>query len=346
MLFRRFLFSACLAVSTSGIFAASLAAQEAASPLPEVPYPKQDPGLNTLESRQKEQLETANQFKVYYQFHFKDELQGSGITFRHHATVYGKERYMRNHYDHGSGIAVTDIDGDGLYDIYFVNQVGGNELWKNLGNGKFKNITDEAGVGLKDRINVGAAFADVDNSGHEDLFVTTVNEGNALFQNDGHGHFKDITQEAGVGLIAHSSGAMFFDYDNDGLVDLLVCNVGVYTSDEKDADGAYVGLKDAFFGHLHPERYEHPVLYKNMGNYKFKDVTAEVELDPHGWCGDATFADVNGDGWPDIFFLNMQGGDHYFENQDGKKFVEKTQEYFPKTPWGAMGVKFFDYDND
>jgi len=91
---------------------------------------------------------------------------------------------------------VADVDGDGLYDIYFVNQVGGNELWKNLGNGKFKNITDDAGVGvgLKDRISVGAAFADVNNSGHEDLFVTTVKEGNVLFQNDGHGHFKDITR--------------------------------------------------------------------------------------------------------------------------------------------------------
>ena len=176
--------------------------------------------------------------------------------------------------------------------------------------------------------------------------MTTVNEGNVLFKNDGHGHFTDITQDAGLDLHAHSSGAFFFDYDNDGLVDLLVCNVGVYTSDEKGADGEYVGLKDAFFGHLHPERYEHPVLYKNMGHYKFKDVTAEVGLDPHGWCGDATFADVNGDGWPDIFFLNMQGADHYFENVGGKKFVEKTQEYFPKTPWGSMGVKFFDYDND
>jgi len=340
-----FLFCIFSAILIIVALATLYGAQEAV--LPEVRYPKYDEGLDTLQARQKAQLETVNQFKVFYQFHFKDELKESGITFRHHATVYGKERYIRNHYDHGTGIAVADVDGDGLYDIYFVNQVGGNELWKNLGNGKFKNITDDAGVGvgLKDRISVGAAFADVNNSGHEDLFVTTVKEGNVLFQNDGHGHFKDITKEAGLGLIAHSSGALFFDYDNDGLVDLLVCNVGVYTSDEKDADGAYVGLRDAFFGHLHPERYEHPVLYKNMGNYKFKDVTAEVGLDPHGWCGDADVADLKGDGYPGIFFLNMQGADHYYENEGGKKFIEKTQEYFPKTPWGAMGVKFFDYDN-
>jgi enediyne biosynthesis protein E4 len=88
------------------------------------------------------------------------------------------------------------------------------------------------------------------------------------------------------------------------------------------------------------------VLYKNLGHYKFKDVTAEVGLDPKGWCGDATFADLKGDGFPGIYFLNMQGPGHYFENEGGKKFVEKTQNYFPKTSWGSMGLKFFDYDND
>ena len=344
MSFESSLFSIFSSIFVVNILAISAAAQEAS--LPEVPFPRVDEGLITLKERNQAQLEAAPKFKIFYQFHFTDELQQSGITFRHQALPYAKDHYMRNHYDHGTGITVADVDGDGLYDIYFVNQVGGNELWKNLGNGKFRNITDEAGVGLKDRISASATFGDVNNSGHQDLFVTTVDQGDVLFQNDGHGHFKDITKDSGIDIVAHSSGAMFFDYDNDGLVDLLVCNVGIYTSSEKGEHGEYVGLPDAFFGHMHPERYEHPVLYKNLGNYKFKDVTAEVGLNPHGWCGDATFADVNGDGWPDIFFLNMQGADHYFENEDGKQFVEKTEQYFHKTPWGAMGVKFFDYDND
>jgi hypothetical protein len=344
MLPRWFALSALFAVTFTGIFATSHGAQD--TTLPEVRYPKFDEGLDTLPARKQAQLDSASQFKVFYQFHFTDQLKQSGITFRHHAVPYAREQYMRVHYDHGSGIAVADVDGDGLYDIYFVNQLGGNELWKNVGNGKFKNITEDAGVAVKDRVSVGAAFGDVDNTGHEDLYVTTVNQGNILFQNDGHGHFKDITHEAGLDLTAHSSGAFFFDYDNDGLPDLLVCNVGVYTSNEKGPDGEYVGLKDAFFGHLYPERYEHPVLYKNLGHYKFRDVTAEVGLNPHGWCGDATFADLKGDGFPGVYFLNMQGANHYFENEGGKKFVEKTHEYFPQTPWGAMGVKFFDYDND
>lgn len=344
MLLRRCLHVVALTAITTVLPAVVCCAQETSPP--EVPFPRNDEGLKSLPARKKAEEDAASKLKVFYQFHFTDQLAQSGITFRHQALPYARDRYIANHYDHGNGIAVADVDGDGLYDIYFVNQVGGNELWKNLGNGKFKNITDEAGVGLKDRIGASASFGDVNNSGHEDLFVTTVNQGDVLFQNDGHGHFKDITKESGIDITAHSSGAMFFDYDNDGLVDLLVCNVGVYTSDKKGAHGEYLGLPDAFLGHLHPERYEHPVLYKNLGNYKFKDVTAEVGLNPHGWCGDATFADLNNDGWPDIFFLNMQGRDHYFENEGGKHFVEKTDQYFPKTPWGAMGVKFFDYDND
>ena len=232
------------------------------------------------------------------------------------------------------------------YTTFFLNQVGGNELWKNLGHGKFKNITAEAGIALPGLVSVGAAFGDIENDGAQDLVITTVRGGVFLFKNDGHGHFKDITADSGISVIAHSSGAIFFDYDNDGLIDLLICNVGKYTNDEKGPDGEYVALADAFQGHLHPERFEHPVLYKNLGQGKFRDVTSETGLMTHSWTGDATFVDLNGDGYPDVYFPNMQGDNHYFENQGGKKFVDKTDQYFPKTPWGAMGVKFFDFDND
>ncbi len=316
---------------------------------PTVNTPDLDPDLGelALPDRKKAQMETVDQFKVFYQFHYTDRVKESGITFRQQITEDAGRHYKAVHYDHGNGIAVADVDGDGLYDIYFTNQVGGNELWKNLGGGKFKDITEEAGVGLPGRISVSASFADIDNDGTQDLFVTTVLGGNVLFKNDGRGHFKDISKESGVDLISHSSGAVFFDYNNDGLLDLLVCNVGKYTSTtDRWPDGSYVGFADAFHGHLHPDRFEYPVLYKNMGHDKFKDVTAEVGLHPHGWGGDASFVDLNADGWPDILFLNMQGHSTYYENEGGKKFVDKTEQYFPKTPWGAMGIKFFDFDND
>jgi hypothetical protein len=312
----------------------------------EYSVPSPDFGADTLALRKEAQLATENQFKVFYGFHFTDELKASGITFRHQAVTDELQSWKPTHYDHGSAVAVADVDGDGLYDILFVNQVGGNELWKNLGNGKFKNITAEAGIALPGLVSVGAAFGDVENDGTQDLVITTVLSGVFLFKNDGQGHFKDITAESGINVVAHSSGALFFDYDNDGLVDLLICNVGKYTTDEKWPDGSFMGLADAFAGHLHPDRFEHAVLYKNLGHGKFRDVTAEVGLEMNSWSGDATFADLRGDGYPSLYFPNMQGNNHFFENERGKKFVDKTDQYFPKTPWGAMGVKFFDFDND
>jgi len=327
--------------------AAAINCGRAGPPAPvQVRTPNPDVGVDALAARQKAQRETASRFQVFHQFQFADRQPASGITFVHRIVEDAGRQYKAVHYDHGTGIAVADVDGDGRYDIYFVNQVGGNELWRNLGGGRFENITSQAGVALPNRISVAASFADTDNDGDEDLFVTTVRGGNALFENDGHGKFRDITKEAGLELVTHSSGAVFFDYDHDGLLDLLVCNVGQYTIDQKGRDGAYVGLTDAFMGHLHPDRFEYPVLYKNLGHNRFRDVTAEVGLKPQGWAGDAAVADLNGDGWPDLFVLNMQGHGHYFENAGGRAFVDKTSEYFPRTPWGAMGIKFFDYDND
>jgi len=318
--------------------------QGTASP-PEVRYPAQDVGVDSLARRAQEQKQAAAKYSVVHDFHFEDKLPESGITFRQKITDESGLNYKPVHYDHGNGIAVADVDGDGLYDIYFVNQAGPSELWKNLGGGKFRKI-DNPALSLSGRIGVTASFADIDNDGDEDLYVTTVKGGNLLFENDGHGNFRDITHQAGLTHTAHSSGSVFFDYDHDGRLDLLVCDVGDYTSDKKGAQGQFVGLPDAFSGHMYPERFEHPVLYRNLGNNRFQDVTAAVGLNPHGWCGDAAVTDLNGDGWPDIYFLNMMGANHYYENQGGKSFVEKTKTYFPKTSWGAMGVKFFDYDND
>jgi hypothetical protein len=309
-------------------------------------YPAKDAGVDSLAARAKAQRDSVGQFKVNYQFQFRDLVKESGITFVQHAVDDAARYHKPVHYDHGTGVAVADVDGDGLEDIYFVNQIGGNELWKNLGGGKFRNITAEAGVALANRIGVAASFADIDNDGDQDLFVTTVRGGNVLFENDGHGHFKDISKAAGVDYVGHSSGAVFFDYDKDGLLDLYVSNVGRYTTETKGRGGAYEGVRDAFEGHLHGDRTEASILYRNLGHNRFKDVTADVGLGKAIWNGDASAADLNGDGFPDLYVLNMQGADHYYENDHGRRFVDRTAQYFPRTPWGSMGIKFFDYNND
>jgi hypothetical protein len=318
----------------------------AAAQLPQVRTPDPDLGVNTLNARAQAQRATVDRFTVVYDFQFTDRVKESGISFVHRIVDDAGRDYKPVHYDHGNGVAVADVDGDGLPDIYFTNQLGGNQLWKNLGGGRFSDITRAAGVALADRISVTASFADIDNDGDQDLFVTTVRGGNVLFENDGMGHFVDISKAAGVDHVGHSSGAVFFDVDHDGLLDLYVCNVGQYTIDQQGRGGAFVGMSDGFSGHLHPDRTETAILYKNLGGRRFKDVTREMGLGDAGWSGDASVADLNGDGFADLYALNMQGANHYFENQGGRRFIDRTAEVFPRTSWGAMGIKFFDYDND
>jgi len=302
--------------------------------------------LTLLESRRQQQAAAAKNAQVFYGFQFSDRAAESGITFEHRIVDDAGKTYKAAHYDHGNGLAVADVDGDGLLDLYFTTQLGTNELWRNLGKGRFENITAKAGVGLPDQIAVTASFADIENDGDPDLFVTTVRHGNHLFENLGQGRFRDISKDAGVDYVGHSSGAVFFDFDNDGLLDLFVANVGVYTSNERGRGGYYIAFPDAFSGHLFPERMEVSILYRNLGGRKFKDVSKELNLRDGSWSGDAAFVDLNQDRFPDLYVVNMQGDDRYHENQGGKGFVEKTAAHFLKTPWGSMQAKFFDYNQD
>ncbi|MDA0811134.1 MAG: FG-GAP-like repeat-containing protein [Verrucomicrobia bacterium] len=312
-----------------------------------------------MKTRAIEQKESAQSIRAFHDFTFSDQREASGIRFMHKIVDDSGKRFKGVHYDHGSGMVVADVDGDERLDVYFVNQVGGNELWRNLGGGKFENITESAGVFVSDRICVSAAFADVDNDGDPDLFVTAVRKGNLLFENLGGGKFRNVTAGSGLGHKGHSSGAVFFDYDRDGLVDLFVANVGKYTTDEttmvtmesirgeaETGDQYNVGFNDAFGGHLKPERNEASKLYRNLGERKFEDVTTATGLIDESWTGDATPVDINSDGWTDLYLLSMQGDDQVFFNRDGKKFERAAREFFPKTPWGSMGIKAFDFEND
>ena len=312
-----------------------------------------------LVDRRRRQLETLPEFGVFTSFHFEDRLGASGISFRQRIVDDVGRALKPTHYDHGNGLVAADVDGDGMFDLYFPNQVGGGQLWRGAGAGRFEDVTATAGVGLADRIGVSAAFADIDNDGDPDLFATSVMGGNVLFENDGHGRFQDITAAAGLGAVAHSSSADFFDFDHDGLLDLLVSNVGRYTTDvtARVVDdgttgpdhGAYsyrVGYEDAFSGHLFADRAESSVLYRNLGERRFEDVTKEVGLVNDAWSGDAAPIDANGDGWTDLYVLDMQGHDRYYENVAGKRFEDRGAALFPRTPWGSMGVKAFDVDAD
>jgi hypothetical protein len=295
-----------------------------------------------------EQRKAVAPLAVFHGFRFVDRLPESGITYRNRVVADAAKTYKSAHYDHGTGLAVADVDGDGRLDVYFVSQVGGSALWRNIGGGRFEDITATAGVALADRVGVTASFADTDNDGDPDLHVTTVRGGNVLFENDGRGRFNDITAASGLGYNGHSSGAVFFDFDRDGRLDLFLTNVGRYTTDTVAGEGYryYVAFEDAFQGHLKPERAEQSRLYRNEGGNRFTDVSASMGLKDDSWSGDASPLDGNGDGWPDLYVLNMQGDNEYYENAQGRRFIRRSREVFPRTSWGAMGIKVFDIDND
>jgi hypothetical protein len=312
-----------------------------------VPADLQDTGwMDRLRNAQLKSIEAVSSF---HDFQFTDRLEQSGIWFKHHIVDDAGKTYKAAHYDHGNGLAIADVDGDGLLDVYFVNQVGGNQLWKGLGGGKFQDVTAAAGVGVAGKISVSASFADIDNDGDEDLYVTTVRGGNMLFENDGHGRFRDISAASGLAYVGHSSSAVFFDYNRDGRLDLFLVNVGRYTTDtaaETDGYKYFVAFEDAFSGHLKPERTERSILFRNEGGNRFADVSQRVGLMDTSWSGDASIVDVNEDGWPDLYVLNMEGDDQYYENVGGTRFVRKSRLVFPRTSWGSMGIKEFDFNND
>ena len=299
-----------------------------------------------LEYKRAEEVKGLAGLAVVHDFHLSDRLEESGITFRQQFVDDAGRDYKAVHYDHGTGLAVADVDSDGRPDLYFVSQLGGSELWRNLGGGKFENVTAAAGVGLAGRVGVGASFADVDNDGDADLFVTTVRHGNVLFENNGKGLFKDVARTSGLGYKGHSSGATFFDYNRDGLLDLFLANVGRYTTDQQGRGGYWIGFPDAFSGHLKPERAEASILYRNAGDRLFIPAGRETKLTHSAFSGDALAIDGNDDGLPDLYVLNMQGNDEYYENVEGKRFERKSRTLFPRTPWGTMGIVSLDYDQD
>jgi len=328
--------------------AALLLAGGAAQPVPVRYIPADLQNTPWLQRLAAAQTRAAAGLAAFHDFQFTDRLADSGITFKHGIVDDAGKAYKAVHYDHGNGVAVADVDGDGRVDIYFVNQVGGNQLWRNAGGGRFENITAAAGVSVPSKVSVSASFGDIDNDGDPDLYVTTVRGGNMLFENDGKGRFKDVSTASGLGYVGHSSAAVFFDYDRDGKLDLFLVNVGRYTTSKIAGDGYkyYVGIDKAFEGHLKPALAEPSILYHNEGGNRFADVSKRLGLQDLSWSGDASAVDVNDDGWLDLYVLNMQGNDQYYENAGGTRFVRKSREVFPRTSWGAMGIKVFDVNND
>ncbi len=285
--------------------------------------------------------------------HFTDVLADSGITFRHRfLDSETGSTYRINPYDHGSGVYVADVNGDGRDDIYFLNFLGDNALYLNRGSFRFEDITARSGVAVSRALSVGGAFGDYDDDGDQDLYVTTYRGGNHLFRNDGDANFEEVTETAKVGYNGHSSAATWLDYDLDGDLDLYLCNIGKFTREtiSHEADYFFTGEALPFPTLARAPDQRNPgepdILYRNEGDGTFTDVTREAGIDSGEWNGDVATADIDLDGDVDLYTSNMFGTNHLFRNEGNGTFTEITKESLGYTSWGGMGAKFFNGNGD
>ena len=198
-------------------------------------------------------------------------------------------------------------------------------------------------------IGVSASFADIDNDGDPDLYVTVLRRGNILFENDGTGTFKDISKDSGLDYKGHPSAAVFFDYNGDGLLDIFLTVVGQYTTDElKKASYSknsqykyYTGFNDGFSGHLKPERTETSILFKNEGENRFVDVSKKVGLQDESWAGAASPIDVNEDGWARSIRFEYAGTRPVLRKRRGQTFCQQEPRDFSQNPLGVDGSQSF-----
>jgi hypothetical protein len=248
------------------------------------------------------------------------------LAFRHENGAFGK-KYLPE--TMGSGCAFLDYDNDGWLDIFLVNstrfpgQSGKpvySALFRNTRDGRFENVTRRAGLAVE-MYGIGVAAADYDNDGWTDLYVTAVG-GSHLFHNRGDGRFEDVTEKAGAHTRAtFPTSAMFFDYDKDGSLDLVVAN---YVRWSIEAD-LFCTLDGQTKSYCTPESYEgeSPTLLHNRGDGTFEDATRSSGVwSPDSKALGVALLDYDGDGWLDFALANDTQPNQLFRNDGDGTFTE------------------------
>ncbi len=289
----------------------------------------------------------------------EDATSSSGIQFTH---SFGSRKLGSLLESTGAGCVWFDYNNDGRPDLYVVSGKPlddsihpyplkekpavspHNHLYRNDGNGKFTDVTDQAGV-APDMFSVAVAAADFDNDGYTDLLVTGYGKA-VLYRNKGDGTFEDVTRKSGINVDRWSISSSWLDYDRDGCVDLFV--------------GRYVQFDPKYRAFYPADNYPGPLdyegdtnrLYHNNCNGTFTDVTEKAGLaDFKGRTMGVTSADFDGDGWPDIYVANDKTENFLFHNKHDGTFEEiATQADVAYGQDGestsAMGPVFVDFDGD
>ena len=269
---------------------------------------------------------------------FTDITVSANIQFSHQNGAFGAKLLPETM---GGGVAFFDFNNDNNQDLLFINssywlghipetkKLPTMALYQNDGHGNFRDVTVDANLNLS-CYGMGVAIGDYDNDGLPDIFITAVG-GNHLFHNKGGGKFQEVTQKAGVaGAGGWSTSAAWIDYDNDGKLDLFVCNY-ITWSEERDRTASFVLPK---IGRAYgPPRNFHgtfPYLYRNDGNGRFTDVSAQAGIQVKDPATGLPMAkslavapvDVDNDGWIDLVVANDTVPNFLFHNQHHGGFKE------------------------
>jgi hypothetical protein len=248
----------------------------------------------------------------------------------------------------GAGVAVGDIDNDGLPDLFFTGNLVSSRLYTNQGHMRFADITESAGVKTTGWA-TGATMVDIDNNGYLDIYVSVSgserskgkDRANLLFLNNGDRTFTEAAARYGIADTGFSAHAVFFDYNGDGYLDLFLLNNSPQDFARGAADTHPLGVRSDS-----PGGYNH--LYRNNGNGTFTDVSGAAGiLRQVGYGLGAVVADLNRDGRPDLYVSNdVAPNDVLYVNNGDGTFTDKAGAWLKHTSFAGMGVDIADFNND